>query len=274
MLPIRERRTSIDRRKNDETVAAELATAFARGQIEVLYQPQFSCDDDRLVGAEALARWNHPLRGQIGAEAMFALAGRAGMSERLTRHVATCALGDAADWAPHLTLSLNVTAADIAAPDFAEALTTIVDKLSFSPGRLTLELTEHALVRDIEGSVCQLNRLAAEGMRLALDDFGAGFCNFGYLKVLPLHYLKLDRSMVEGIVSGPRDLAILRAIVAMAGALDIAVIAEGIERTAQLAAVRAEGCAFYQGFLRARPMDAQTFAAFARDQETGTAAIG
>lgn len=269
MLPIRERRTSADRRKNDETIAAELAAAFAEGQIEVLYQPQFACEDGSLVGAEALARWNHPARGQIGAEAMFSLAARAGMSERLTRHVAARALDDAAGWPAPLRLSLNVTAADIAAPDFADALTAIVGQASFPPDRLTLELTEHALVRDIEGSARQLARLAADGMRLALDDFGAGFCNFRYLKVLPLHYLKLDRSMVEGIVTDPRDLAILRAIVALAGALDIAVIAEGIEREAQLAAVRAEHCVLYQGFLRARPMDAGAFAAFARDGAGG-----
>jgi EAL domain-containing protein (putative c-di-GMP-specific phosphodiesterase class I) len=95
--------------------------------------------------------------------------------------------------------------------------------------------------------------LAAQGIRIALDDFGAGFCNFRYLKTLPLHYLKLDRSMVDGITEDPRDLAVLRAITAMATALDLEVIAEGIESEPQRLAVAREGCAFYQGFVRAQP---------------------
>ena len=104
---------------------------------------------------------------------------------------------------------------------------------------------------------------AASGVHIALDDFGSGFCNFGYLKRLPLHALKLDRSMVEGIADNPRDLAVLRGIVAMAGALGLEVVAEGIESEAQLAVVRAEGCKAYQGFLRARPLSADAFAALA-----------
>jgi EAL domain-containing protein (putative c-di-GMP-specific phosphodiesterase class I) len=99
------------------------------------------------------------------------------------------------------------------------------------------------------------------GVRLALDDFGAGFCNFHYLKILHLHYLKLDRSMVVGINEDKRDLAILRAILAMAKALDLGVIAEGVEHEAQRLAVAREGCGWYQGFVRAQPMDGAAFLA-------------
>ena len=106
--------------------------------------------------------------------------------------------------------------------------------------------------------------LSAQGIRIALDDFGAGFCNFRYLKVLPLHYLKLDRVMVEGIATDPRDRAVLRGIVAMAHALDLAVIAEGIESEDQLAVVAEEGCALFQGFLRASPMSGSQFTALAQ----------
>ena len=100
-------------------------------------------------------------------------------------------------------------------------------------------------------------------MRIALDDFGAGFCNFRYLKLLPLDYLKLDRSMVEGIARDPRDLAVLRGIVAMARALELEVVVEGIESEDQRLCVAAEGCAYYQGFLRAKPMSAAEFAELA-----------
>ena len=119
-------------------------------------------------------------------------------------------------------------------------------------------MTEQVLLADVSHAALALERLTAQGMRTALDDFGAGFCNFRYLKLLPLHYLKLDRSMIEG-ADDPRDLAVLRAILAMAGALDLAVIAEGVESEAQRVLAETEGCAFYQGFLRAQPMSAAEF---------------
>ncbi|WP_374405816.1 EAL domain-containing protein [Pelagerythrobacter sp.] len=264
MTSINERRLSADRRTRQGGLARDLAAALDRGEIEVLFQPQFACADGTLAGAEALVRWNHPRRGQIGAEAMFAIASRAGTAEALTRHIGMRALADAGLWPADLRLSINVTATDLAADDFAESMIAMIEAAGFPPGRLTLEITEQALVSDVERSAAQLALLAARGIRLALDDFGAGFCNFRYLKILPLDYLKLDRTMVEGIVSDARDLAVLRAIVAMASALDLAVIAEGIESEDQLASVRKEGCAVFQGFLRAKPMTADAFAALAR----------
>jgi EAL domain-containing protein (putative c-di-GMP-specific phosphodiesterase class I) len=120
-------------------------------------------------------------------------------------------------------------------------------------------VTEQVLVADMSLAERSLADLAAQGIRIALDDFGAGFCNFRYLKTLPLHYLKLDRSMVDGITEDPRDLAVLRAITAMATALDLEVIAEGIESEPQRLAVAREGCAFYQGFVRAQPMSEEAF---------------
>lgn len=265
MTSIHDRRASADRRTGDDELARDLVRAIGEGQIEVLFQPQFACADDSLAGAEALARWNHPRAGRVGAEAMFAIAGRAGMAEALTRHVAARALAEAARWPGALRLSLNITAADLGADDFAESIAALVADAGFSAERLTLEITEQALVRDVERSAAQLAQLAGRGIRIALDDFGAGFCNFRYLKILPLDYLKLDRTMIEGIVSCERDLAVLRAIVAMAGALDLAVIAEGIETEEQLEKVRAEHCALYQGFLRARPMEADAFLNHIRD---------
>lgn len=264
MTSSRDRRSPIDRRGSGAGRSQELFSAIDGGQVEIVFQPQFSCGDERLIGAEALARWNHQRRGMGGIDALFALAGDAADAAALTHHIAGRALAAAARWPDPLRLSLNVTAADIAAENFADAFGALARESGFPAERLTLELTEQALVRDIDGSADQLARLAGQGMRIALDDFGAGFCNFRYLKVLPLHYLKLDRSMVEGIVTDERDLAVLRAIVAMAGALDIAVIAEGIEDEAQLEKVRNEGCAAFQGFLRARPMTAQAFEEFAQ----------
>jgi EAL domain-containing protein (putative c-di-GMP-specific phosphodiesterase class I)/GGDEF domain-containing protein len=247
--------------------AAQLETdllgAIDRDEIEILFQPQFALADDRLTGAEALARWRHPTFGRIGAAALFAIAERADHVAPLSRHIARRALAAAAGWPERLRLSLNVTPADLAAASYAEELAAIVAASGFPPDRLTLEVTEQSLLHDIQLTAETLRTLSGKGIRVALDDFGAGFCNFRYLKLLPLDYLKLDRSMVDGIVEDERDLAVLRAIVALAGALGLQVIAEGIESEDQRAKAAEEGCAFYQGFLRAQPMSEADFVALA-----------
>lgn len=253
------RRMIVDRRKRGGRRAEELDAAIRESQVEILFQPQFSCTDGRLVGAEALSRWHHPRLGRIGAEALFDVAERSGETARLTRHVAGRALAVASGWPGGLHLSLNVTAADLAEQDFGETITGALAEAGFAPERLTLELTEHALLRDIEEGAAQLEKLATQGVGIALDDFGAGFCNFAYLKRLPLDALKLDRSMIEGITEDARDLAVLRGIMAMAGALGLAVTAEGIETEAQRELVCREGCATWQGFLGAQPMAAADF---------------
>lgn len=242
---------------------ADLLRATERDEIEVLYQPQYRCSDDILCGAEALARWNHPRLGRIGAGALFAIAERADHVVPLSRHIAALSLAGARGWPAGLRLSINVTPAELAVAGQAEELIRLVAASGFAPGRLTLEVTEQALLADIQLARATLAELAGHGMAIALDDFGAGFCNFRYLKLLPLTYLKLDRAMIDGVADDPRDLAVLRAIVAMARALDLQVIAEGVETEAQRAQVASEGCASYQGFLRARPMTVQAFSTLA-----------
>lgn len=244
---------------------ADLLMAIDRDQIEVVYQPQFSLPDDRLTGAEALARWNHPRLGRIGAGLLFAIAERTDHLAPLSRHVAHQAMAGARDWPAPLRLSLNVTATDLAAASYADEVMGIVAETGFAAERLTLEVTEQTLLHDLPLAADTLRKLSAAGMCIALDDFGAGFCNFRYLKFLPLDYLKLDRSMVEDVETDARDLAVLRAIVAMAGALDLRVIAEGVESEAQRLKLAQEGCASYQGFLRAQPMGARDFATLAAD---------
>lgn len=242
---------------------ADLLEAVGRDEIEVLYQPQFATGGDHLTGAEALARWNHRELGRIGAGALFAVAERADYAVPLSRHIARKALEGARDWPEPLRLSLNVTPAELAAETYAGELMEMIAASGFTADRLTLEVTEQTLLHDIQLAARTLGELSSRGVRIALDDFGAGFCNFRYLKLLPLHYLKLDRSMIDGITADSRDLAVLRAIVAMAGALGLEVIAEGVENEEQRALVAAEGCAYYQGFLRAQPMTAGEFGVLA-----------
>lgn len=252
-----ERRQRHDRRAAMlHPLAGDLADAMERDEVELLFQPQFSATDGRITGAEALVRWHHEELGAVSGDELFLIAGRSELARGLTDHVLARALAAVSHWPDHLRLSLNVTAADLAAADFTPSIISALASSGFAPARLTLEITEQALVAELDRSAERLGELVALGVRVALDDFGAGFCNFRYLKKLPLHYLKLDRSMVQGIAEDRRDLEVLRGIVAMASALDLAVIAEGIETEAQREAVMREGCAAWQGFLGGKPMTA------------------
>lgn len=243
---------------------ADLLRAIDRDEIEVLYQPQFSCADGRLTGGEALVRWNHGELGRIGAGTLFAIAERADHVSQLSCHIARKALAGAAKWPGDLRLSLNVTPNDLAGADFAREFSALVRQSRFPSWRLTLEVTEQVLLADVAQAVQVLSELSRAGTRVALDDFGAGFCNFRYLQLLPLDYLKLDRSMIEGVTGNARDLAVLRAIIAVARALGLEVIAEGVENEAQRLLAAAEGCAVWQGFLGAQPLGAGEFLALAR----------
>ncbi len=213
-----------------------------RDATEILFQPQFAAHNGQAIGAEALARRRDPQLGRVGPAAMAA----------------------AAEWPAPLRLSLNVTAADLADAGFVRSVVAMATEAGFAPERLTIEITEQALIADLDLVADRLRRLGDHGIRVALDDFGAGFCNFSYLKRLPLHCLKLDRSMVEGIDEDPRDLAVLRGIVAMATALGLEVIAEGVETEPQRAAVAGEGCAAWQGFLGAAPIPGAELVRMAR----------
>lgn len=243
---------------------ADLLRALDRREIEVLFQPQFSCVSGAVVGAEALARWQHPTLGEIGARDLFAVAERAALVAPLSRHVVARALEDAATWPEALSLSLNITPEELGEERFAADFAALIGKSDIAPSRLMLEITEDLLLRNLPQAASALKALRGLGFRTALDDFGAGFCNFRYLRELPLDALKLDKAMVEGVPADATALAVLRAIVALAKALGLAVYAEGIEDEIQRAAITAEGCDFWQGFLRAQPMSSDSVLALAR----------
>ncbi|WAT18536.1 EAL domain-containing protein [Aurantiacibacter sp. MUD11] len=260
--PLQCRRQRPDRRRAEpHPITEELAEALANGAITLLFQPQFRAADGALVGAEALVRWQHPEHGALAGDSLVAIAQSGGLSRRLARHIARAAMAAAVNWPSDLRLSLNVTAMDLFDRTFAEDLLAMLDDTGFPADRLTLEITEQALVADLDRSAERLRELADHGIRIALDDFGAGFCNFRYLKVLPLHALKLDRSMIEGVTTCERDLAVLRGILAMANALDLTVIAEGIETAELRDAVVREGCDVWQGYLGGKPTEPAAFQA-------------
>ena len=243
---------------------SDLLAAIDRDEIEVLFQPQYSLVDDRMIGAEALVRWHHPIVGRIGADVLFQIAERADHVAHLSRHIAQRAMEAALEWPEHLRLSINITPTDLAVDNFAIDFARLAERIGFPLSRITLEITEQVLLADLDRVSHVLQQLKVLDVRIALDDFGAGFCNFRYLKVLPIDCIKLDRSMVEGVLEDERDRAVFRAIMGMAKALDLRVLVEGIETERQRDFVAAEDCEYFQGFLRAEPMPQHALLTLAR----------
>ncbi len=239
----------------DASLETDLRRALDKGEIEVLFQPQVRITDGRITGVEALARWQHPVHGEIGAEALFAVAARSDYLTALSMHVQRHAAAKAAAWPGHLShlrLSINVTAADIARPDFAHVFLGMIDATRFPRDRLTVEITESGLIDDLDTAANLLAALRAGGCRVAIDDFGTGYSSLAYLKALPLDYLKIDRHLAQDIAGTTRDRIVIRGVIDMARSLGLTVIAEGVETEEQLALLAAEGCQYYQGFLCSR----------------------
>ena len=254
-------------RKADTTALLDAATraALIERQILILLQPQFDVATGRLVGAEALARLAHPDLGEVSAGELFASADRCDLREELSHLIQERAITLAAKWPAalnNLRLAVNLGAEELN-DNYGPRLIQLLSDTGFAADRLTLELTEESLIRDLSLAAGQLEFLRAKGVRIAVDDFGTGYSSLAYLKALPLDYLKLDKSMTPDIIGTGKDRVILRAVIAMAKALGIAIIAEGVERPEELEMLKAEGCDFFQGFLRAPPLSPAEFENFA-----------
>lgn len=235
-----------------EELAIELHHAIGAKQIAVLFQPQVEIATGRIVGVEALARWEHPRLGAISADALFSAAERAGLGLPLSEHVQRLAMSQAARWPKalqRLRLSINVTAEDVGSPDFAERFLTRVADAAFPTGRLTVEVTESGLIEDLERAGALLGRLREAGCRTAIDDFGTGYSSLAYLNALPLDYLKLDKALVQGVERDGRERVVTQGVLALARSLGLQTIAEGVETAAQRNLLATEGCELYQGFL-------------------------
>lgn len=254
----------IDLASDDERCAHDLPAALARGEIDVLFQPQIAIADGRIAGVEALARWRHGDLGILGAETLLLAAERAGLIAEVSTGLQQRALALASEWPAALSqvrLSINVTAAEIAHPDDADRLLAMAHAAGFALDRLTIEITETGLIRDLGSASQLLSRLRAAGCRVAIDDFGTGYSSLAYLKSLPLDYLKLDKRLVDDITGSPRDRVVVRGVIEMARSLGLAVVAEGVETEEQLALLAAEGCNYYQGFLFSEAVESATLAA-------------
>ncbi len=247
-----------------ETLKSDLRTALDRNEIKVLFQPQVSIASRRIVGVEALARWDHPTLGTLGATTLLAAAEGSDYLLALSAHIQQSALEAASRWPKSLTglrLSVNITASDIAQPAFADGFLALVERSGFARDRLTVEVTESGLIEDLGSASMLLAQLRASGCRVAIDDFGTGYSSLAYLKMLPLDYLKIDKQLAQDIGGNARDRVVVRGVIDMARSLGLAVVAEGVETEEQLSLLAREGCNYYQGFLCSEAVDSAGLAA-------------
>ncbi|HKT76985.1 MAG TPA: bifunctional diguanylate cyclase/phosphodiesterase [Sphingobium sp.] len=254
------------RQVDADQLETDLRLALHRGEIGILFQPQYPVSGQAMVGVEALARWNHPHYGPLGAGMLFATAERSDYMLPLSAHIQAEALRQAAAWPralSHLRLSINVTADDIAQPGFMPQFLNLVDASGFPRARLTVEITESGLIEDVGNATALLSALRAEGLAVAVDDFGTGYSSLAYLKSLPLDYLKIDSGLAQDIAGTARDRIIVRSVIHMAKSLGLHVIAEGVETEQQLDLLTREGCDFYQGFLRSAGVSSAELVAMA-----------
>jgi diguanylate cyclase (GGDEF)-like protein len=238
----------------------DLRSALENDEIEILFQPQLSITTGAVIGVEALARWQHPMLGELGAAPLFAAAERSDFLVQLSRHIQRKALSIAAAngktfrW---LRLALNVTAADIAEPRFAEDFIGMIEASGFDLKRVTVEVTESGLMEDLNSAAQILSTLRFAGMHVAIDDFGTGYSSLAYLKALPLDYLKIDSQLSQDIAGSARGRVVVTSVIEMARSLGLSVVAEGVEDEEQLALLARAGCNAYQGFIFSPPINAK-----------------
>ena len=244
---------------------AALHEALVKNQFFLQYQVQVT-DAGRIIGAEALVRWNDPMRGTVLPGEFITLAEATGLILQLGHWVLETACAQLTLWAgrPDMaqwTIAVNVSARQFHQSDFVAQVMDILRRTGANPNRLKLELTESLLVTNVEDVIAKMNALKAQGVGFALDDFGTGYSTLLVLKRLPLDQLKIDQSFVSDILVDPNDAAIARMVVALADSVGLSVIAEGVETAAQRDCLAALGCKAYQGYLFGRPLSISEFEA-------------
>ena len=241
------------------TLETALRAALERQEFHLYYQPQVDMRSGKIVGMEALLRWQHPQRGVLTPATFIAVAEESGLIEPIGQWVLRSACQRAKAWQDNgyapLKVAVNVSPRELIRPrEFARGVLRILDSTGLDPRYLELEMTERLLVQNAEENIAVLRKLGQEGVRIAVDDFGTGYSSLSYLRQLPIDSIKIDRSFVRDVERDPEDRAIIEAIVAMAHSLGLQVTAEGVETRGQLDALSRLGCDEYQGHLFSRAL--------------------
>ncbi len=244
------------------TLVAQLGAAIAADQLVLHFQPKGNLADGQVVAVEALVRWQHPTRGLLYPDAFVTAAEQTELIEDLTRWVLrrACSVLPQLDPTGRLAVAVNVSARSLARPEFAADVLEILAESRTAPSRVFLEITETALMVDPVRAVRTLSQLTRAGVRISIDDFGAGHTSLGYLATLPIAELKIDKAFVLAMLSDERNTAIVRSVIELGHSLGFTVTAEGVETTQILNRLDELGCDTVQGYLLARPAPAAELA--------------
>jgi EAL domain-containing protein (putative c-di-GMP-specific phosphodiesterase class I) len=247
----------------------ELRRAVERREFVIRYQPMVSLVDRRVVGFESLVRWEHPTRGLLPPSEFLWLAEEIGLIATLGEWVLRESCRVAAGWEIPATVAVNLSARELSEPDLPVTVARALGASGLSAGRLTLEISESAVMDEPAAMTAALGALKDVGVQLSLDDFGTGVTTLAHLNRLPLDALKIDRTFVGSLDHDLGDRAIVEAMIGLAHALGLTVTAEGVERAEQVAVLRELGCDDVQGFLFAHPMTPDQAAAAAQSRRPG-----
>ena len=251
---------------------SDLRRALERGEFRLHYQPKVSMDSGEIVAMEALVRWEHPALGLMSPSQFVPVAEEIDLIVPIGRWVLKEACRQARRWQdrfwerPPLKVCVNLSAKQFQHHTLVEEVEAVMGETGLDPASLDLEVTESVVMEDAPSTLAMLQELKGLGVNLAIDDFGTGYSSLSYLRRFPIDFLKLDRSITQGIDQDPKNEAILSAVVTLAHVLDERVIAEGVETEGQLACLREIGCDFAQGYYFAKPLNSEAASALVAEQ--------
>jgi diguanylate cyclase (GGDEF)-like protein/PAS domain S-box-containing protein len=246
-------------------MAGELRQALAGDEFVLHFQPLVNVETGRVVGAEALVRWQHPRRGLLAPDQFIPLAERTALIEPLDQWVLNAALQECRAWQAtgfEVAVAVNLSTRSLQNPALPGLVSELLERAGVAPGYLHLEITETSVMADPAQTIEVLSQLRAKGMRVAVDDFGTGYASLAYLKRLPVDELKIDKSFVAGVSTDSKDLAIVRSTIGLGHELGLEVVAEGVEDGATWELLASAGCDLVQGYYISRPVASAAF----RDQ--------
>ena len=235
----------------------ELAVGISRGEVVPYFQPLVDLTTGAPRGFEILSRWEHPVRGQLQPDAFIGLAESAGLISGLTVSVLRQACLVARALPSRMTLSLNLSPIQLQDGWLSSQLLAVLTETGFQPHRLEVEITEHALITDLELAKQVITSLKNQGIRIALDDFGTGYSSLSYLSELPFDCIKIDRSFIRTLADRPESAKVVTAIVGLGKSLGMSIVAEGVETERDAEVLRKIGCPTAQGFLYAKAVPAE-----------------
>ena len=248
------------------SLESDLHRALINGDLDLVFQPQVEIPTGRIIGVETLVRWEHPKHGIVTPDVLLTVAENAEILAQFDDSILRMALSEITRWQDperaQLRVSVNVSAVQLQDEAFDAQVLNALSDAGVAPSRLTLEVTETAIVENLEVAARTLGRLRSKGIHIAIDDFGTGYSSLAYLKSLPLDYLKVDKQFINDLTSQKRDRIVIHSLVELARSLGIGVIAEGVETEAQLNLLSREGCNCYQGYFCSPPLPANRLEEF------------